>query len=81
MEKEREIWYCGNLEICLDKVKNLGFFIEVEAKGNFRNPVEAKKVCYDFLSKLGVNTTKKNIINTGYPVLLLEHKIKSRKKH
>lgn len=76
VKKEREIWDCDNFEICLDKVKDLGFFIEVEAKGNFKNPAEAKRACYDFLNKLGVNATKENIINTGYPVLLLEYKIK-----
>ena len=76
VEKEREIWDCGNLEICLDKVKGLGFFIEVEAKGNFENPTEAKKACYEFLNKLGVNVTSGNMINTGYPVLLLEYKTK-----
>lgn len=76
IKKEREVWNCGNLEICLDKVKDLGFFIEVEAKRGFRNSAEAKKACYDFLNKLGVNITQKNIINTGYPVLLLEYKTK-----
>lgn len=78
VEKEREIWNCGDLEICLDKVKNLGFFIEVEAKGNFGNSIDAKKACYKFLNKLGINVTSKNIINAGYPVLLLKYKTKKR---
>ena len=78
MEKEREIWNCGNLEFCLDKVKGLGFFIEIEAKGNFKNPAEAKKTCYEFLNKLGIDVKSENIINTGYPVLLLECKTKKR---
>ncbi len=71
VEKEREVWDCNNFEICLDKVRDLGFFIEVEARGNFKNPKEAKKACYDFLNKLGVNATPENSINTGYPVLQL----------
>lgn len=78
VEKEREIWNCGDFEICLDKVKNLGFFIEVEAKRNFGNSADAKKACYEFLNKLGINVTSKNIINTGYPVLLLKYKTKKR---
>lgn len=78
VEKEREIWNCGNLEICLDKVKGLGFFIEAEVKRGFRNSAEAKKACHDFLNKLEVDTTSKNIINTGYPVLLLKYKEKKR---
>lgn len=76
VEKEREIWDCGNLEVCLDKVRGLGFFIEVEVKRGFNNSVEAKKACYDFLNQLRIDTTSKNIINTGYPVLLLKHKTK-----
>lgn len=79
VEKEREIWDCDDLKICLDKVKDLGFFIEIEATGNFKNPKEAKEACYGFLNKLGVNATRKNLINTGYPVLLLEKIKKSRK--
>ena len=71
VKKKREIWDCNNFEICLDRVKDLGLFIEVEAKGNFKNPKETKKACYDFLNKLGVNATSKNLINTGYPVLQL----------
>lgn len=76
VEKKREIWNCGNLEICLDKVKDLGFFIETEAIGNFKNSKEAKKACHDFLNKLEINVTKENLINTGYPMLLLEKNLK-----
>jgi len=79
VEKEREIWNCGNLEFCLDKVKGLGFFIEIEAKGNFKNPAEAKKTCYEFLNKLGIDVKSENIINTGYPVLLLKCETKKRR--
>ena len=74
VEKKREIWDCDNFEICLDKVKNLGSFIEVEAKGNFKNPKEAKTACYDFLNKLGINTTLEDSINAGYAVLQLKNK-------
>ena len=77
VEKKREIWNCSNLEVCLDKVKGLGFFIEVEAKKGFSNSAEAKRACYDFLNQLGIDATPKNIINTGYPVLLLEHNLKN----
>ncbi len=75
VEKEREIWSCGNLEICLDKVRDLGFFIEVEAGKGFKNLKEAKKACYGFLNKLAINVTPKNTINTGYPALLLKQKV------
>ncbi|MFH1967874.1 MAG: class IV adenylate cyclase, partial [bacterium] len=42
VDKQREYWDCGNFEIALDSVKNLGYFIEVEATGNFESPAQAK---------------------------------------
>src|SRR3990167_4571264 len=35
IDKQREYWDCGDLEIALDKIAGLGSFIEVEAKGNY----------------------------------------------
>ncbi len=72
VDKEREVWDCGKLEVCLDNVKDLGEFIEVEAKGEFKDPAEAKKSCKNFLEELGVDLTKTEPIKTGYPVLLAE---------
>lgn len=36
VEKQREYWMCGNIEVALDEVKDLGYFIEAEAKGDLR---------------------------------------------
>jgi adenylate cyclase class 2 len=72
IEKQREYWECGNLEISLDNIKDLGFFIEVEAKGDFKDNYEAKKACFDFLKKIKINNAEDIQINKGYPVLLLE---------
>ena len=79
IQKKREVWDCAGLEICLDKVKDLGFFVEVEAKKKFKNHRETKKACYKFLNKLEVRTDSKNIINAGYPVLLLKRKRRTKK--
>jgi len=72
VDKKREYWMCGNIEIALDEVKELGFFVEAEAKGDFKNNEEAKKACQDFLSSLGVDNINERQINKGYPVLILE---------
>lgn len=72
VDKQREYWNCGDFEVCLDNVKDLGFFIEVEAKGDFENTEKAKKGCMDFLDKLGIENWQENHIKKGYPVLLLE---------
>ncbi len=74
VDKQREIWDCGELEVCLDKVMGLGSFVEVEAKGELDNPLEAKQNCKKFLEKLGVDLSLTETINVGYPVLLLERK-------
>ena len=72
VDKQREYWDCGDLEIALDNVAGLGSFIEVEAKGNFDNTSKAKEACFKFLEELGVKNAENIQINKGYPVLLLE---------
>jgi adenylate cyclase class 2 len=72
VDKQREYWDCGNLEIALDKIAGLGDFIEVEAKGNFENTTKAKEACLKFLKELGIKNAEQLQINKGYPVLLLE---------
>jgi len=76
VEKQREYWMCGNIEVALDQIKDLGSFVEAEAKGDFKSTVEAKKACMDFLEGLGIKDVEKVQIFKGYPVLLVE----SRKK-
>jgi len=72
VDKQREYWNCGNLEIALDKIEGLGNFIEAEAKGSFESTAEAKKACLKFLDALGIKNAEQIQINKGYPVLLLE---------
>jgi len=73
VEKQREYWDCGNLEVVLDKVRGLGDFIEVEAIGSFENNISAKTACLEFLKKLGIQNAQDKQINKGYPVLILEN--------
>ncbi len=70
VDKQREYWDCGDFEVCLDEVRNLGYFIEIEAKGNFENTEKAREKCIKFLNNLGVQY-EGNQIRTGYPALLL----------
>jgi len=72
VDKQREYWNCGDIEVALDKVKDLGSFIEAEAKGDFKNTAEAKMACVNFLKNLGIEDVKGKQINKGYPVLYLE---------
>ncbi|MFH1656697.1 MAG: class IV adenylate cyclase [Candidatus Nealsonbacteria bacterium] len=72
VNKRREIWKCRDFEVCLDDVKGLGKFIEVEAIGNFKNVKEAKNGCIDFFKKINIENYRENQVNSGYPTLLLK---------
>jgi len=74
--KNREYWDCGKIEVALDEIEGLGFFIEAEAKGDFKDTNEAKTACLKFLSSLGVKNPQDLQINKGYPVLLMENGVK-----
>lgn len=73
IDKQREYWDCGDFEVALDDVRDLGTFVEVEAKGNFADNITAKKECIKFLENLGVENVEEKSIHKGYPVLLLEN--------
>ena len=72
VEKQREYWMCGDIEVALDRINGLGDFIEAEAKGNFKDTKEAKDACIRFLESLGIEKVDEIQIKKGYPQLLLE---------
>jgi len=72
VEKQREYWMCKDIEVALDEVKGLGYFIEAEAKGDFKDTKEAKRACIKFLENLGIDDVENIQIKKGYPQLLLE---------
>ena len=72
VEKQREYWMCGNVEVALDDVKGLGCFVEAEAKGEFESPEQARKECINLLKKLGIENDDSIQIKKGYPHLILE---------
>lgn len=72
IEKQREYWICGDIEIALDDIKGVGTFVEAEAKGDFKDDKEAKKACIEFLESLGIKDVENNQIKTGYPQLFME---------
>lgn len=74
VDKKREYWDCGNIEVALDKVEGLGEYIEAEAKGDFKDSEEARKACIKFLEDLGIENVEEKWIHLGYPQILLENK-------
>lgn len=73
VEKQREYWDCGDIEIVLDRINGLGDFMEAEAKGNFKNEEDAKKACIDFLENLGFQDVENTQVKKGYSQMLLEN--------
>lgn len=70
VEKSRTIWEFKEVEIAVDNVKELGFFIELEAKNDFENPKEGKKFLYNILNELNAEVGEEDL--RGYPFLALE---------
>jgi len=76
VDKKREVYqYKNEFEISLDEVKNLGYFMEIEAKKDFRGITKTRKKIFEFTKKLGFDLSKEDKeINRGYPYLLMKKK-------
>ncbi len=73
VEKEREAYVYGDeFEIALDTVKELGYFVEIEAAKSFGSVEETRKALFEFAKTLGIDTSKPD--ERGYPYLLMEKK-------
>lgn len=69
VEKERvEYRYKDCCKIALDKVKNLGYFIEIESDEKDLSVEDANKLVYSVVDDLGLNSENKN--TEGYSNLL-----------
>lgn len=71
VEKQRSKYRYGDYEISIDKVKDLGDFVELEYSGH-RDAKEAKVITDEmvqFLKKLGVGKIYRNYV--GYPFQIL----------
>jgi len=71
VEKLRSAWIYKEVEIVIDEIKGLGFFVELESKSNLEFE-EAKKLLYDVLKELEAETGLQEL--GGYAFLLLKKK-------
>jgi len=73
VEKEREIFnYNDEFEIALDRVKDLGLFMEIEAIKDFGSVEETREKLFEFAKSLGIDISKTE--KKGYPYLLMKKK-------
>ncbi len=71
VDKRREIYFVENVKIHLDKVEELGSFLEVEAIGSADQIGTLREQCDAFLREFGVQ--ERDFISESYSDLLLEH--------
>lgn len=72
VEKTRTTWIFEEVEIVIDDVTNLGFYIELETKGSFDNPTDGKSYLFEVLEKLNARVGEEDL--RGYPFRILENK-------
>lgn len=68
--KLRKTYEYKDFEVMIDHIKELGYFIEVEAKVN-GDIKETRKRCYDVLEEIGAEWEGGK--NLGYPLMVLEN--------
>jgi adenylate cyclase, class 2 len=71
VEKNRSSWIFNDYEVSIDKVTNLGDFVEVEYKGTNDkvNPKKIIKEMIKFLKSSGCKKVERNFM--GYPFMIL----------
>lgn len=72
VHKKRKLFSYKNIEIALDEVDELGWFIEFEAKGDFPSIEEAKKYLYTIAQEMWTQLEDQD--KKWYPYVLLEKK-------
>ncbi|MFH0853244.1 MAG: class IV adenylate cyclase [bacterium] len=72
VEKNRTIYQYQDIEIALDDATDLGWFIELEAKGEYQSIEQAKERLHSVLKELDIRVGEQDFI--GYPYRLLEKK-------
>ena len=65
IKKRRESWRFNNFQFDCDEVEGLGFFVEIEYKGEIEDTTKGRQVITDFLAEIGIRGWK--IIKRGYP--------------
>jgi predicted adenylyl cyclase CyaB len=66
LEKERKEYTLGEFSICLDEIKNLGYFIEIESlNDDQQDKIELNELMKKF------NISEEQIIHKGYVTMLL----------
>lgn len=77
VKKTRKYFDCGDFEVTLDNIENLGDFMEIEAKKDFGGIDKTRKACEEFLEKLNIEYKIQK--EMGYPRMLYKKLNKTKK--
>lgn len=77
--KTRKYFDCDDFQVTLDKVRDLGDFMEIEAKKDFGSPEKTRKACLDFLKNLNIKYQMK--AKMGFPRMLYRKLEKQKRKN
>lgn len=73
VEKQREVYnYNDKFEIALDIVKELGYFIEIEAMEDFGTVEKTREKLFEFAKSFGIDISTAD--KRGYPYLMMKLK-------
>ncbi len=76
VDKLRQIYRYQDYEIAIDKVTNIGDFVEIEYKGN--DPVSPEEITdqmIEFLKNMGVGKITRNFVGYAFMAIFPEEKI------
>lgn len=65
IKKHRESWLYNNFRFDCDQVEQLGFFVEIEFKGEIDDPAKGRDKIFDLLREIGIKDWR--VIKRGYP--------------
>ena len=75
IKKTRIITHYNGSEICIDEVKNLGSFIEMETLTKKGNAEKIQDTMFSFFESIGID--KKDRLFSGYDILMFQKNSKS----
>ena len=69
VDKQREIYFIGNIKFHIDQVQGLGSFVEIEAIGTDENRGELLRQCREYLELFGIS--EQDLVERSYSDLIL----------
>lgn len=70
VNKRRQIFSYEGFELVIDQIKQLGYFLEIEAKDVAGSVREKKEKCFQLLEQLGLEWQQAP--EQGYPDMILD---------